>query len=268
MSLLVKWAGRSLPSPEIVFFRSLIGVLMVMILMARKRVSFLGGNKKLLCLRGISGFIALILFFHTLVRLPVGTAVLINYTAPIFAALFGIILLGERPGPFLCSMILVSFAGVYLLIGPQAIENGSAVILGLISAVFAAVAYVSMRAIRRGESPLTVMFYFTGVSTVGSAFYLPMGFVWPSAEIWLALIGIGIMSFYGQLWMTISMRRAAAVLVTPFAYATPLFSFLLGWIFLGEQLSQTSLWGACLIILSGSLISVFETKKKTRPPAG
>jgi drug/metabolite transporter (DMT)-like permease len=261
MALCVKWASRSLPILEIVFFRSFIGMLIVISFMLRKRVSFLGRNKKLLCIRGISGFIALSLYFYTIANLPLGTAVLINYTAPVFAALFAIVLLGERPGFFLTGMVLMAFTGVYLLVGHHARAWSPVVIAGLISAVFAAIAYVSLRAIKHRESPLTVIFYFTAISTLGAAFYLPLGFKWPGFEDYLALAGIGITSFYGQLWLTISFRRAPASLVAPFAYVTPLMSFLFGLVFFGEKLTRLSLAGAFLIVLGGSLISVFGTKK-------
>lgn len=269
MALCVKFASRTLPSLEIVFFRSLIGTLMIFSLMHAKRVPLFGSNRNLLVLRGVSGFLALSLHFYTIGHLPLGTAVLLNSTSPIFAAILAITYLGERPGRILVAMILVAFFGVFLLVkgnqtaavltGKQ--EVGLMTFLGLLSSAFAAVAYVSIRAIRKRENVLTVILYFTAISTVGSLFFLPFGFRWPDATNWLELAGVGIGSFYGQLWMTEALRKAPTSVISPFFYLTPLFSFLYGLIFFKETLGLSPIVGACLIVISGSLISYVEARR-------
>jgi len=265
----VKMAVKTLPSYEVVFFRSLIGSLMLASLMIRKKISFFGkpGQKKHLILRGISGFLALTLHFYTIAILPLGTAVILNYLAVIFVALLAMIFIGERPGPFLISMTLISFTGVYLLVEPKmemGMGHGLAVFSGILSAIFAAVAVLSIRVIGHRESPLTVIFYFTVISTVGSIFYLPFGFKWPNLYEAVALAMVVMGSFYGQLWMTIAYRRAPASLVAPFAYVTPLLSFLYGLVFWKEMLSWWNLLGAGLIMLGGISISISESRRRKK----
>ncbi len=267
MALCVKMASHSLPSHEIVFFRSLIGSIMIFSLIWAKGVSILGRERGLLMTRGVFGFLALFLHFYTIARLPLGTAVLLNYTAPIFVALLAITFLKEKPSPLLLSAIGISFLGVYLLIEGKFESWNLPIGLGLLSAVFAAAAYVAIRAIRHRESPLTIIFYFTAISTVGSAFFLPMEYRWPNLEGWLALAGVGIGSFYAQIWMTIALRRAPASLLSPFSYLTPILTFLYGLIFFGEKLTPVSLAGAALIMLGGSLITYFETRIKPKNPS-
>jgi drug/metabolite transporter (DMT)-like permease len=261
MALCVKWASVNLPSLEIVFFRSLIGTAMVLGVMFHKKIPLLGRHRKSMFIRGLSGFLALTLHFYTIAHLPLGTAVMLNYTAPIFVAILAMIFLNERLSLLLGSMILISFSGVYLLVQGEFFGWNRYVVLGILSAIFAAVASIFIRIVKYKESPLTIIFYFTGLSTIGSLFYLPFGFRWPGLMDWLALAGVGIGSFYGQLWMTIALRRAPASLIGPFAYITPLLSFAYGLIFWNETLTLTSLAGAFLIVLGGSLITHFETRK-------
>ncbi|MBI4115360.1 MAG: DMT family transporter [Candidatus Omnitrophica bacterium] len=262
----VKTAATTLPPLEIVFFRSFLGTLMIGLLMIQKRVSFLGKpeERKFLLLRGISGFLALTLHFYTIAHLPLGTAVMLNYTAIIFVAILATLFIGERPGVFLISMILISFAGVYLLVKPEtqlAPEQGISVFMGLLSAIFAAIAVLSIRLVKQRESPLTVIFYFTFIATLGSLLCLPFGFKWPSLKEWVALLVIVVGSFYGQIWMTIAYRRAPASLVAPFAYITPLASFLYGLLFWKETLTLSNLWGVLLITLGGISISIYESRR-------
>lgn len=264
MALCVKIASRTLPSLEVVFFRSLIGTLMLVAIMRAKRVSMLGGKyKHLMFIRGFTGFLALSLHFYTIAHLPLGTAVMLNYTAPIFAAIFAVLFLSEKPGLFLWLMTLISFSGVYLLVGARLDAWNRMVLLGLLSAVFTGIVYVSLRALRHHESPLTVILYFTAISTAGSLFFLPFGFRWPDWQEWLLLLGVGVGSFYGQLWMTIALRRAPASLVTPFSYLTPLLSFVYGFLFFGDKLSVSSIIGGAMIVAAGCMISYFGTRKRT-----
>ncbi len=266
----VKMTTRSLPALEVVFFRSLLGTLMMGILMIRKKVTFLGKpeDRKLLFLRGFAGFLALTLHFYTLSVLPVGTAVILNYTGPIFVAILAMFFLGEKPGAFLISMVLVSFFGLYLLIKPEVRfdpSQGAAIGLAVLSGLFAAVAVTSIRLIRRRESPLTIIFAFTAISTMGSLFYLPFGFRWPHWSEWTALMIVALGSFYGQLWMTISYRRAPASLVAPFAYLTPLLSFFYGLLLWNEKLTVQKILGGLVVMFAGIAISVIESRRGAKP---
>lgn len=265
MALCVKFASQSLPSHEVVFFRSLIGSIMVYTVMRHKKIPVLGKETGLMIFRGIAGFLALSLFFFTIAHLPLGMAVLLNYASPIFSAILAMIFLKERPSLLIILMIALSFFGVYLLVGEGAWESKSAlyVITGLLSAVCAATAYVLIRAIRHRESELTVIFYFTAISTVGSCFFIPLGFVMPDLWGWLGLLGVGIGSYYGQVWMTRALRLAPAAIVSPFSYSTPLLSYLYGLCFFGEHLELRSLAGALIIIASGSVISYCASKIKS-----
>ncbi len=270
MVLGVKIATQRLPALEVVFFRSFLGSGMLVFWMIRKKASFFGKPKQRreLILRGISGFLALTLHFYTISLLPLGTAVMLNYTAIIFVALFAMLFIGEKPGAFLISMILISFVGVYFLVSPTvSVGKGNelAIFLGILSAVFASVAVLAIRVVSNKESPLTIIFYFTAISTIGSLFYLPFGFKWPDAKEAIALVIIAVGSFYGQLWMTMAYRQAPASLVAPFSYLTPLLSFIFGLIFWNEKVTPLNFLGAVLILLGGVSISVVESRRGEPP---
>jgi drug/metabolite transporter (DMT)-like permease len=262
MALCVKWASRTLPILELVFFRSLIGTIVIAAVIRAKRISFWGEEKGLMALRGLSGFLALTLNFITIAHMPLGTAMLLNYTGPIFATILAVLFLKERPGFLQMALILISFAGVALLLDVRHVPLNALFLTGLLSAVFLGIVYVSIRALRHSESPYTIIFYFTGVSTLGSLFFIPFGFKWPGLTEWLLIGVIGIGSFFGQLYFTLSIQKAPASVVGPFSYLTPLLSYLSGLFFFGEALTPLSLAGACLIIFSGSFLTYIEARNQ------
>ena len=266
MALCVKYASTSISPFQIVFFRSFFGLLMVLPMIWRKQVSLWGEERFKLTARGVCGFGALILHFYTISKLDLGLAIMLNYTAPIFTVIFSIFFLKERPGVSLCFLILLSFAGVVLLNTRSGVAWSPAVWLALLSSVFAAFAYLSIRTIRHRESPYTVIFYFTLISTVGSLFFLK-GWRWPDLGTWGLVAGVVIASFFGQIWMTTALRRAPAYLVTPFSYLHPVLSFGYGWLLWGDAVTWVTATGIFLIVGSGSLISYFETRREKKLPA-
>lgn len=266
MALCVKIVSRNISPFEIVFFRSFFGTLMVLPFIFCTRASLLGVEHVKLTARGISGCIALLLHFYTIAKLELGTAIMLNYTAPIFAVIFAVFYLHEKPSFSFYFLILLSFFGVILLNSKATISWKPEVWLALLSSVFAAIAYVSIRTIRQRESPLTVIFYFTLISTIGSLFFLE-GWKWPNLIDWILIAGVVIFSFYGQLWMTTAFRRAPAYLVTPFQYFHPVLSFGYGWLLWGDMITWQIALGVFLIILSGSFISYFETKRREKVSA-
>jgi len=267
MALCVKYASASISPFQIVFFRSFFGLLMVLQLLWRKKLSFWGEEHFKLTARGLCGFGALILHFYTISKLDLGMAIMLNYTAPIFTVVFSIFFLKERPSLSLCSLVLLSFLGVVLLNARSTMAWDPAVWLALLSSIFAAFAYLSIRTIRHRESPYTVIFYFTLISTIGSLFFLK-GWKWPGPGTWGLIAGVVIASFYGQVWMTTALRRAPAYLVTPFSYLHPVLSFFYGWFLWGDSITGVTITGVLLIVGSGSLISYFETRQpKKRPDA-
>ncbi|MFZ5802687.1 MAG: DMT family transporter [Candidatus Omnitrophota bacterium] len=262
MALCVKIASRTLPSYEIVFARSVIGLALLVYWIRKKHVSFWGKEKRLLIQRGVAGFIALSLYFYTLSKLPLGTAVILNHTAPLFVALLSTCFLKEKLSPGLWAAIGIAFAGLYLVVGADVRTWNFPMLAGLVSAVFLALAYFSLHSIQRSESPLTVVFYFMLICVGGSLACLPFGFRVPDTKTLGIVIAMAVFAFYGQIWMTIAFRRARASLVSPFIYVTPFLGFLYGVFFFGETLTPARTLGALLVIASGGWISFFETKKK------
>lgn len=260
MSVCVKLASVDLHPMQVVFFRSFFGLLIILGLLRHHGHSIWGSQKKLLILRGISGFLALLLHFYTIKHLELGVAITLNYMAPLFVALFSSKFLGEKPSSWFYPLLATSFMGVVLMNMKSGFHWDPLIGMAILSAVFAAVAYLTIRGIKDKESPYTIIFYFMIISTVGSMIFIPL-WTWPKPFTWIYLVIIGIGSYYGQYWLTTAVRQAPVWLVTPFIYLNPILSSLYGW-FIFHEGARASFWiGLTLIVFSGVLISYLGIPK-------
>src|SRR3989338_8215041 len=198
MATFVKWACQTITSNEVVFFRSILGSVMIGAMILKEGGSWTGKNLKILILRGVFGFAALSMHFYAISKLNLGVAVMLNYTAPIFVVLFARLLLKEKTTWKVNAAIILSFFGLYLLAGPQFEVKPFPILIGILSGIFAALAYVFIRFNSEDESPYTIIFYFTTISTVGSFPLLVLGFHWPNSLEWIALLGVVVGAFFGQ----------------------------------------------------------------------
>ena len=238
---------------------------MIGAMILKEGVSWTGKNIKILILRGVFGFAALSMHFYAISKLNLGMAVLLNYTAPIFVVLFARLLLKEKTTWGVKIAIIFSFFGLYLLAGSQFEVKPFPILIGILSGIFAALAYVFIRFNNEDESPYTIIFYFTTISTLGSLPFLALGFHWPNSLEWIALSGVVVGAFFGQVWLTKSIQTAPVSFVLPFSYLTPVFCSVLGAIVWKEYLSVQAIVGGTIIIVSGISIYLFREKTSFIP---
>jgi drug/metabolite transporter (DMT)-like permease len=260
MGVLVKLASADFSSAELVFYRSAFGLVAIWAFIAVR------GGRPLAPLatrhvqahfwRGLSGFSALVLFFYAIGRLPLATAVTLNYTAPLFLAVFSVWWLRERHGRGLIAAVLIGFAGVVLLLRPQVQEQAwQPALAGLVSGLLAAVAYVNVKQLGRlGEPEWRVVFYFTLLSTIGGgAWMLVAGFHRPAPADWLVLAGIGLTATLAQLALTRAYHRGRTLTVGTLAYTTVGFAALYGVVLFHESLPWMAWLGMALVVAAGIL---------------
>lgn len=258
MSVLVKQASETFSPAELVFYRSAFGLLAIWgaIAIRHRRLLVPLGTQHAQAhfWRGLSGFVALVLFFHALARLPLATAVTLNYTAPVFLAALSAWWLRERHGRGLIGAVLLGFVGIVLLLRPQV--QGQAwlpALAGLASGMLAAVAYVNVKQLGRlGEPEWRVVFYFTLLSTIGGAVWMAAaGFHRPEGGDWVWLGGIGLTATAAQLALTRAYHRGRTLTVGSLAYATVGFSALYGVVLFGEQLPFIAWIGMAVVAAAG-----------------
>ena len=273
MGALVKLGATKFSSSELVFYRSLFGLITVSLNLRSQKLSLATPVLFKQMSRALVGFASLVLFFYAIAHLPLATAMTLNYTSPLFLALLSPFLLQEPLKRTLLLALIIGFIGVSLLLKPT-LNSGNALAgsLGLLSGLGAAWAYVHVKQLGQLNEPDTrTVFYFTLVSTVLAGLWMLMapqlhGLDGISSELlsgfhrlnWQdmpLLIGLGATATVAQLAMTRAYRTGDTLVVASLAYTTVVLASLFGVLWWGEQLSIGDCLAISLIVLSG-LISL------------
>ncbi|MBC7946122.1 MAG: DMT family transporter [Burkholderiales bacterium] len=253
MGVFVKLGSAHFSSAELVFYRSFISLILIVGLMRARGLLAATPHRKMHVLRGLSGFLSLMLYFHAISLLPLASAVTLNYTSPLFLALFTVVM-RERPQWPLLAAIVVGFLGVGLLLRPaidrELLTGG---LFGLASGFFAGIAYLNVRQLGElGEPEWRIVFYFTLISTIGAGIWMLVHeFHAVDRHSLLLLLGVGSSATIAQLAMTRAYRTGNTLVVGALAYSTVLFATLFGIMLWQEMLPPLGLAGAILIVLSG-----------------
>ncbi len=253
------------PVYELIFFRSIVSLLISFAIIRSRKIPFFGVNKKWLLVRGIFGATSLTLFFITLKNLPIAIATIVQYLSPIFTIIFAIYLNKERVRSIQWLFFLISFVGVAIIgygkSGDGAI-NPIWLLTGLLSAILSGVAYNAIIKCKETDQPITVVMYFPLVAApVSFIIMLIMGTTIPNGIEWFLLILIGVLTQIAQVCMTRAFNSDAASKITPVKYVGAIYAVIIGYFVFDETLSLYATFGIILILI-GVLLNTFIKKSK------
>lgn len=261
MGVCVKQVGGRIPAAEVVLVRALMNVLLSWLLLRRAGISPWGQRRGLLIVRGAIGSVALLCVYVALTELPLASATVLQYTYPTFTALLAWLMLGERIGRRVLLAVLLGWSGVLLVARPAEIMGsvaslaGPAVLIAVAGAFCTALAYVSVRSLARSEHPLVIVFYFPLVALPLSLPLVLLNPVLPTPLELLWLLGVGVFTQLGQVFLTSSLVALPAARATAISYVQVAFAGLWGWLLFGEALDGWTVAGAALV-LAATLISL------------
>ena len=255
MGGLIRHISADLPNEQIVFFRNLFGLLILIPVVWQRgeRIDLKTGHPGLHLLRSLFGLAAMYCFFYALGVLPLADAVLLNFTAPLFIPFVAILWLKERVSPRIWVAILIGFSGVLFILRPGGDLPASAALIGLASGAFAGVAMVSLRKLSATEPALRVVVYYGVICTLVST--VPLLWAWQPIN--LRSLGImaaaGSFATLGQYLLSRGYGCAPAAQIGPFTYTSVVFAALYGWLFWHELPGWTTAGGTLLIMIAGAL---------------
>ena len=256
MGVFVKLGAEYFSHIELVFYRSFLGLLMIYAVIHQQGLSLSTHHLKQHLWRGVSGTIALMLYFYCITVLPLATAVTLNYTAPLYFSILTMLAFKEHFRPALSSAILLGFCGVILLLHPTLAQDQLIPgLIGLISGLLAGIAYLNVKQLGlRGEPEWRVVFYFSLIAAISSGVGMLFGTVHSITMPGLfILLGLGSTATLAQLAMTRAYRTGKTLVAGSLSYSTVIFASIFGMILWGEALPLMGWIGMGLIIAGGVL---------------
>jgi drug/metabolite transporter (DMT)-like permease len=264
MSVLAKLAGERLPTMELVLARVIVTLIMSWWVIRRIGIDPWGNNKKLLLLRGFAGFMGLSCYFYAIAHLPLADATVIQFCNPMLAALIAVFALKEQLRMVDVIAAACSMAGVVLVAQPTFLFAGGAPLdqvavgIGIVGAIFSAIAYVVIRRLGSTEHHMVVVFYFPLVTGPASLPVLAFeGLVLPQGFEWLLLLGIGVAAQLGQIQITQGFKLETAGRASSVTYLQIVLAYTWGVLFFGEYPNAISILGALLV-----LVGVFSVTRR------
>lgn len=267
MQLFAKMAG-DLPLAQKVFFRNLLGVILLSVILLIKGIPALGKkeNRKWLLLRSTLGTLGIFTNLYAVGRMNLADSSMLNRFSPFFVMVLAAIFLRETIRKEHILSLLVAFAGVMLVIKPSFSVQTLPALSGLSSALFAGSAYVIVRFLKGREEPLTIVFFFSLFSCILSLPLTLMAYHQPSPEQWWALAGFGLSALGGQYFITSAYKYAPAGEISIYGYSTVIFSAILGNLILSE-LPDCWSWMGILLVLSSAFYLYRVNLRSIRTPA-
>jgi drug/metabolite transporter (DMT)-like permease len=252
---------------QIAFFRNLFGTLVLLPWLLRFGLEpFRTGRLRLHLLRVAFNLVAMMTFFYALTITPLAQVTALGFTAPIFATLLAIPILGETVRLRRWAAILLGFAGTLIILRPGVAEIGLGHIMTLVSSLAWACALMTIKALGRTEQSVTIIAYMTLLMTPLSL--IPALFVWqwPSGGDLLWLIWIGVIGTLGQYLMTESLRLADTAVVMPFDFFKLVWVSLIAWLAFAE-VPGLATWIGGAVIFTSTLYITWREQQLGKVPA-
>jgi drug/metabolite transporter (DMT)-like permease len=268
-------AGRQLSAElttfQILFFRSFVGLVVVLVLLQRSgwtRVKTRVFGTHLL--RNVAHFGGQYGWFYGIAFIPLTEVFAIEFTVPIWTAILATGFLGERMNSLRVLAVALGFFGILVILRPgmAAVSIPALAVLG--GALCYAISHVFTKRLSGTEKPLTILFYMTVIQ-------LPLGlvpavphWVWPSAALWPWVSVVAVTALSAHYCLTRAFQLADATVVIPMDFLRLPLIAMIGFLFYGETVKIWVFVGALIVcaatwlnLKSASTSSPVRSKPRT-----
>lgn len=266
MVILIKFLAEAVPVGQVVFFRSAVALVpLVLFLMWTKDFPSGLRSKRPMghVMRCLMGCAAMFASFASLKYLPLAHASILGYLAPMLAVVLARFILGENVSPIRWFAVVLSFLGMLVLVLPKA--TGAALdqsymiglALALVMAIFTAGAKIQIRSLALTENAGAIAFYFALTCALAGLLTAGLGWVQPNPMQWLLLIGSGLTGGIAHIMMTLALQKSEVSKLAPFEYLSLIFAVIADYT-LFNVVPGLAFVGATALILAAMWLVTFK----------
>lgn len=248
MYALIKGVGLEFGIAQLVFFRSLVALLIFSPMLLQNRHLLKTNRLKGHLLRSIFGLTSMFCLFVSAPHIPFTDLTLIIFTMPLFVTILSYPLLKEKVARNQYLIVIAGFIGIFIATEPETNNFTIYYFIAVAGSALYGLAVITIRQLGETEAPGTTFFYFTIICTILSGCTLPFDWISPNSMDWAYLFGIGVFGGLAQFAMIKAYKLAPANLIAPVEYTQFLWAIVFGLVIWGEVPSLKTYIGALIII--------------------
>ena len=249
MASFIKAASSELPAPQLVFLRSVVGLLIILPIVLPRGIEFIKTTiLPIHMFRGLVSICAMTCFFYAIGHVGLSESTLLNATSPLFIGVLAMPILKEKITFLSVIALITGFVGVCFILKPGTALFTTAALIGLCSGFFIACAKILVRYMANTEPVMRTVFYFSIFSTFYSGILMIWFWQTPTLYDVSMMVLAGLCATGGQTLLTYAFTHNEAASVAPFTYVTVMMATLIGLIGWNELPDIGSGVGAVFII--------------------
>ena len=250
----IRMASAGLSSVEVLFWRNVLSLLILTPwIIVRWPESIRPAHTGLIVMRGVAVVASLLRYYYAVSVIPLAAAVLLNFSAPIFVPVLGLLLFRFPLSRAVLIAVVIGFAGAALILKPGTALFEPAALVGLAAGVLGGLAVVAVWRMPQEESAARIAVYFALIGIVITAGPVLVEPRLPPPGTWPALVMLGVFSTAAHVLFARGCLIASADRVGTLHYTSVLFAAALAWLIWDERLDWFMAAGTALIIAASAI---------------
>lgn len=255
MAVATREVSAELDTFQLMFFRSLLGLLIVVsvaMILPGGRAQLRTQRLPLHVLRNGVHFVGQFGWFHAIALIPLVQVISLEFTTPLWVALLAPLFLKERMTWNRLAAAVLGFAGVMLVLRPGMVPLSEGTVSAIIAALGFAGSMILTKRLSMTEKPLAILFYM-GVVQLPIALIAATTttqLVLPTGTGWIFVVIVATCGMTAHFSIAQALSHADAVVVAPLDFLRLPLMALVGYLFYAEALELWVVAGAALIVLA------------------
>ena len=220
------------------------------------------GNHRIQLFRGLFLALSTSAFFISIASMPLAEAMALLYIFPIVSVILSAVLLKESVSKFQILFILTAFIGVNLILNTSGAIHLVPGLFGLAGGVFMGIYMFLTKYMSADATPLISSLYSGVVGIVFVPFLPGFEFILFDNQSFLLGVMMGVFAATGHFCMFLSMKYAAATVVSPFAFFEVVFAAIIGSLWFGDMLTVTTGAGIALLVITGVAFAMHSQQQE------
>lgn len=264
MQVVVKLTSGTVPLGEQIFVRNVINFLIVFFLAKKNNIS-LRAEKKYrgwLFVRSVFGCLGMVFLFYASSHANQADVTVLHKMSPFLITILASVFLKEKLSKIQIPALIMAFAGAFVIANPQFNSNVFPIFVAFLAAVASSISYTFLSYFKDKVNGLTVTLNFCLVSILGTLPFVISNFVMPTGWDLVMLFLIGVFGSMSQLALTYAYRFAPASEVSIYNYSGILFSMILGYFVLNQEISLRSVIGGGIVIFASLIVYLYNNRRE------